>query len=410
MKIALLHYTYAPLTGGVENILEQHAAVFAARGHEITVICSEGEGSEDNSSTRVVHIPEMRRDHPLTKGAQSELDAGKPGENFAELKNRIAAALTPMLQEMDVVFLHNVLTMHFHLALTVALWRITEKLAGVRFIAWTHDLSACNPDFSLPHLNRDPWNLLTKRNPHVEYIAISQQRKQQFLEITGSAEEKCTVIPNGIDAIAYLDLSPRVAKLTKEHRILEKEIVLLHPTRILRRKNIEFTLETTAAIKATGSRCLCMVTGAPDFFNSDVVRYHESLLKLRYKLGLMDEFLFLHELFPVTKRDLISLYHLADMLFYPSKQEGFGLPMLEGALQRLPIFCASVEPMKSLAHPGVSFFDLSTDPATVAESILQFATKSPAIQSRKQLMRDYSWEMLYPTRLEPLLAGRSHLL
>jgi len=163
MKIALMHYTYAPLTGGVENILEQHAALFAGHGHDTVVICSEG--ASDNPAVRVALVPEMQRDHPLVKAAQRELDAGTPGVNFATLKNKLIDTLAPVLEKMDVVFLHNVLTMPFHLALTDALWELGEKLPRVRFIAWTHDLVACNPDYSLPHIGLAPWNLLAKRAP-----------------------------------------------------------------------------------------------------------------------------------------------------------------------------------------------------------------------------------------------------
>jgi len=409
MKIALMHYTYAPLTGGVENIMEQHAALFAGQGHETVVICSEG--ASDNPAVQVALIPEMQRDHLLVKAAQPELDAGEPGANFAELKSRLVHTLGPLLEKMDVVFLHNVLTMPFHLALTAALWELTEKLPHVRFIAWTHDLVACNPDYTLPHIGHFPWNLLTKRAPRVEYVAISPLRRAQFASLTGVPPESCAMIPNGIDPVDYLGLTGPVAKLVRDRAILEKEIVLLHPTRILRRKNIELGLRVVAEIKARGKSCCCIVTGAPDMHNPDTVAYHRSLIELREELGLADEFLFLHERFAVTKQDLIGLYRVADVLFYPSKQEGFGLPMLEGALHGIPVFCADVEPMKSLAQKNVTFFDLQVAPAALAGSIIAHVEGSVSIQAGKGLMRDYSWNTLYPRFFEPLLkSDPRHLL
>ena len=408
MNIVLLHYTYAPLVGGVESILKQHAALFAEQGHEVTVLCSEG--VSDNPAVKVELIPTLRRDDPVVKSAQAELDAGAPGDNFADLKNRMATALTPHFQKADIVFLHNALTMHFNLALTVALWRLTEKFGGVHFVAWTHDIAACNPDYYFPHIDKEPWSLLAKRNPFAEYVAISELRKKQWVELTGMQAADCKVIPNGIDPIAYLDLDENVARFVKERGILKNDIVLLHPTRILKRKNIELGLRTVAEIKARGKSCCCLVTGAPDLFNPDVARYYESLLQLRKELALEKEFIFLHELFTVATRDLIGLYRVADMLFYPSKQEGFGLPMLEGALHGMPVFCADIEPMKSLVHHNVTFFDLGMPPAALAGAIIAHAENSPAIQARKSLMRDYAWDALYPACMEPLLQNQPHPL
>ncbi len=211
------------------------------------------------------------------------------------------------------------------------------------------------------------------------------------------------MVPNGIDPVAHLDLTENIAKFIYDRAILEKEIVLLHPARILKRKNIELGMRVVAELKATGKSCCCIVTGAPDPHNPDVVKYHDSLLQLRAELGVTDEFVFLDELFTVTNRDLIALYRVADALFFPSKQEGFGLPILEGALHRIPIFCADIEPMKSLAHHNVTFFSPETDPGALAGTIHKIISTSPAIQAAKAAVRDYSWKSVYPRHLEPLL-------
>ena len=39
MNIAILHYAYTPVIGGVEFIMEQHAALFARHGYAVRVIC-----------------------------------------------------------------------------------------------------------------------------------------------------------------------------------------------------------------------------------------------------------------------------------------------------------------------------------------------------------------------------------
>ncbi len=406
MKITLLHYTFAPVVGGVESILEQHAGLFAAKGHEVRVVC--GEGAAENASYKVAQVAEMRLDHPLAMAARGELDAGGPGARFAELKKRLAEKLSAEFENRDIVFLHNVMTMHFHLALTAALWELAERPGGPRFAAWIHDLAACNPDFPFPSMEREPWNLLIRRHPRMEYAAVSAHRRKQFEALTGAAPESCRVAPNGIDPVAQLGLSENVAKLALERGILEKDVVLLHPARLVKRKNIELGMRVAVELKKAGKSCCCMVTGAPDRHNPAAAGYHDSLLKLRAELGIADEFIFLHELFAVANRDLIGLYRLADALFFPSRQEGFGLPILEGGLHRLPIFCANIEPMNSPTHDHITYFSPEIAPGALAGTILKQLADSRAIQAGKAVVREYAWTGVYSQYLEPLLKMTKH--
>ena len=90
MKIAIVHYTYAPVIGGVEIVIAEHARLFAEHGHEVTVICDRGASSDPRIRVRL--LPDAR--------------------DAAEL----ARALEEWLAPQDMVFLHNVTTMPFHLA------------------------------------------------------------------------------------------------------------------------------------------------------------------------------------------------------------------------------------------------------------------------------------------------------
>lgn len=53
----------------------------------------------------------------------------------------------------------------------------------------------------------------------------------------------------------------------------------------------------------------------------------------------------------LDRKALIDLYHKADILYFASLAEGFGLPLLEARAVMLPILTSDLEPMKSLA-PG----------------------------------------------------------
>jgi glycosyltransferase involved in cell wall biosynthesis len=375
VKIALIHYTYLPVLGGVEIVMAEHARLFTEHGHQVTVICDQG--ASDDPRIAVELLP----------------DADDAGE--------LARALEPRLANMDVVMIHNVATMPFHITLTEALWNLARRLTSVRFVAWVHDLVACNPDYELPSIDEWPWSALTRAHDRYRYVAVSELRKKQFVELTNG---KCTVIPNGVEPARLLGLTESITELAQAYNLLGREIVLLHPTRLLKRKNVELGLRVTAALKAAGRSCAYLITGAPDAQNPASQAYAEYLVSLRDELGLQDDALFLQADVPIPERDLASLFVLADALFFPSRQEGFGLPILEAALHRLPVFCSAIEPLNGLLTQGVTFFPLDAEPAQIALTIAARLGSTDAWQARHQIRRRYAWPAVYANYLAPLLA------
>jgi hypothetical protein len=150
----------------------------------------------------------------------------------------------------DLVIVHNVATMPFDLELTATISEISRTLPKTRFLCWVHDLAA---DGSAP--------TLFERHPGYAYVTVSAERQRRFEKLTGGS---CRVVPNGIDPAELLGLSTSVGSLLRKERILDREFVLLHPTRLVRRKNIEFALYTVAALKAAGRNVCYLLTAASD--------------------------------------------------------------------------------------------------------------------------------------------------
>ncbi len=364
MKIALVHYAYAPVIGGVERVIEEHARLFASHGHEVTVFCQRGES--DDARVKMERVA----------------DAGK---------------LQAALAAQDVVFVHNVMTMPFDLVLADALARIAEALPRVRFFAWIHDIAAVNPEyFASPELAP---RALRSASPRWEYVAVSALRAAQWRALTGA---ECRVVPNGIEPARVLGLPPNVAWLAEEFSLLDGRLVLLHPARLLRRKNIEFSLGIVAALKAHTPVAL-LVTGAEDPHNPASRDYAAWLRGESARLGVDDEAIFVGEHFPIGDAELAALYRLADGLLFPSRSEGFGLPLLEAALHRLPIFCNDIEPLRSIAPRGAVFI---SDDAVAAGAIIHRSLGcEPATLAKQRTAAHFGWHSIYTGHLAPLLGA-----
>ncbi|MEQ1852126.1 MAG: glycosyltransferase family 4 protein [Chthoniobacteraceae bacterium] len=366
MKITLIHYSASPVIGGVERIMEEHGRLFAANGHEVTVLCLRGGGG---------HATVL------------------PGDESAV---RQAAALRPLLAGQEIVFVHNVMTMPFHPGLTEALWTLADELTRVRFVAWVHDVAACNPDYP------DTPPILRKAHPRFEYVAVSPLRAREFAAVTGGSPDRCRVVPNGLDPARVLGLPPAVAEFARGHSLLDGRLVLLHPARLVRRKRIEISLAVAEEFAARRHPATVLVTAAIDPHREDSRLYYD---ELRARFGPGGGHVFVGGHLTVGDPELAGLYLLADALLFPSLREGFGLPVIEAALHRLPVFCTDIEPLRDLPAENVTLFPEDADASQIVTRIVETLGASAAFRARKRTLCEYGWPAIHARHLAPLLAG-----
>ena len=366
MKVALVHYTAAPVLGGVERVMEEHARILSAHGHEVTVVCLRG---GDENARRL------------------------PGEDSSAAQ---AAALRPALAGQEIALLHNVMMMPFHPGLTDALWKVIDELPAVRFVAWLHDVAARNPDY--PGIAP----LFSMAHPRCEYVAVSPLVARHFSEATGEPVARCRVIPNGMDPARVLGLPPGLAEFVQRHDLLDGRLLLLHPARIVRRKNVALSLAVGRELSRRERRGTVLVTAATDPHNAASRALGE---ELRREFAGSPGHLFAGDHLDVDDAALAGLYRLADALLFPSRSEGFGLPLLEAALHRLPVFCSDIEPLRDLLREGALTFPPDAPPAEVADLILRTLDASPVHRERRRVLAECSWSAIYRRHLAPLLAG-----
>jgi glycosyltransferase involved in cell wall biosynthesis len=393
MKIALVHYTSWPVIGGVESVIRHQARLMSRNGHDVTIIC--GEGGPFDKRIEPLVFPELNSDGPEARAAQEEAYNGRPGPAYFRLFESLQKRLLPLSGTVDRFVVHNMFTMPFNLAATQVLAGLAERNAKI--IAWTHDLAASNPDYNLP---RDrAFDLIRERQRGVRYVTISKARATEFQRLTGTNVD--AIVPNGLDFVSAAAVTPEVADLIGND--LAGSIILLYPTRILPRKNIAFALQIVGALRDVGINVRLLVTGATDTHNRSGAEHFVGLKRMAGELGIQPCVSWVNEIFHVDERQLHSLYMVADALLFPSKQEGFGLPLLEAAVYRLPVFCSNIEPLKSIALSSTLLFELREAPRNVAEKIRGYFDQDALYQRKKRLLQEYSANRLYQEKIEPLL-------
>src|SRR5690606_28456872 len=124
--------------------------------------------------------------------------------------------------------------------------------------------------------------------------------------------------------------------------------------------------------------------------------YLDELRALRSALDLERNAIFLAELSDAYLPDAViaDFYRLADALFLPSFEEGFGIPLLEAALSRMPVFCSAVEPLPELGGDDVHYFDPQGDPAAVANLVAGTLEQSPVYRFGVKARSAFTWEQV----------------
>jgi len=412
-RIAILHYTLPPVVGGVESTIGQHARLLAEAGYRVSAIG--GRGQAWHSGVGLLILPELDSLHPEVLAVKQELDRGEVSSRFHDLRGRIAGRLRVDLADCGALIAHNVLTLHKNLPLTAALHDLYSEGGSptMRFVAWHHDLAWCSAQYARDLHAGYPWDLLRVPWKDVVHVTVSQSRRDQLASLYGIARESVRVVPPGVDAAAFWRWTDMTRRTVEACRLWEAELILLLPARITRRKNVQLALRTLACLRSsTGLDARLIVTGPPGAHNPSNTAYLARLQALRAELGLEEAAHFLYELGAGDKTlvpdeaTLADLFLLADGLLFPSLEEGFGIPLLEAGLARLPVFCSDIPPLRATGQSDVHYFSSAATPEIVADLIADSLLVDPAFCLRRRVLSGYRWERILRDHLIPLVEER----
>jgi len=399
-RIAILHYAAPPTIGGVESTLVMQARLFAEHGYPVKIIAGRGEPFDPRVPVQVLPLLDSR--HAFVERVNQQLANGIATTEFHSLTIAIRRMLERALAEVDLCIAHNIATLHKNLALTCALHEIALTQRP-RVIAWSHDFAWDDPVYAKEMRAGLPWDLMRQAWQGVRYVVVSEARRKELATLLGLSESAIAVIPPGIDALDFLGICATTARWVNDLHLLDAAPLLLLPARVTRRKNIELAIEITAALRHWGYSPKLLVMGPLGPHNPANVLYLNELRALQARLNAHEQVIFLQEYGPVDDLIRRDLYLLADALVFPSTREGFGIPILEAGLARLPIFCTDLPVFHESAGETVHYFALDDSPAEIAREMADWLARDARYQLKQRVLREYAWERIFTERLEPLV-------
>jgi mannosylglucosylglycerate synthase len=405
-RIGILHYASPPIIGGVENTIFHHSLRLIESGFNVDIISGRGERFHPKLNFHL--IPEIGSRFSDLSLINESLSKGEITSQFYVLRDYLVDQLLPIFTELDICIVHNVLSLHKNLPLTAALYQLQQK--GISpIVAWCHDF-AWRDELYIPDLHDGyPWDLLRTPWKGVKYVTVSHHRRQLLSELSPLSPAEIQVVNPGVDLFEFLKLEPLTRNLYNRLNLHQARPLILLPARITRRKNIEFAIRITAEVVDQFPDAAIIITGPPGPHSSKNIAYLNSLNSLVNELGIASNVHFLYQYGdgdqPLYLPDAVvaDFFRLADLLLFPSQREGFGIPVLEAGLIRLPIFAADIPPIRESAAGFAHLFDLESEPSRVARAIISSLDEGKKYSFKHKVIEKYSWESIVKDMVIPLL-------
>lgn len=203
------------------------------------------------------------------------------------------------------------------------------KKIKAKTIVTIHDLIFLRFPELYPFIDRKIYDIkfrfAVKNADHI--IAISEQTKRDIVYYYSVDAAKISVVYQSAD-VAFTQSYTKEALVAVQQKYNLPDTYLLNVGTIETRKNVGLIVEALSQLDVAIH--LVIVGKAQEY---------ATIVKQRVaELGLQHRVHFLHQ---VSFEDLPKLYQLARIFVYPSRFEGFGIPIIEALNMQVPVIAAT---------------------------------------------------------------------
>ncbi len=314
MKIAMLHWGFPPIIGGVETHLVSLMPELVRMGHKVSLLTGSAEGSPEHFDFKGVHIHRSQF-FDLNWLFKS---------NFQEVDDNVWDITVGFLDKVkpDVIHAHN---MHYFSRYHT---RVLEHYAlyhRIPLVLTAHN--AWKDKLFLDLTCKVAWDKI---------IAISHYIKRELMAV-GVPEERIAVVHHGIDEKLFHPGKPS-SSIFKDHPQLKgKKRVIFIPARLGIAKGCDIMIEAFRLVKNRFPDAMLLMSGSGNIIdwgltqNKDIAFFVTLIKHLR-----LEDSVYINT-FSLNK-EMPELYRLAEVIAYPSSsEEPFGLTMLEAMASGKPI-------------------------------------------------------------------------
>jgi len=181
-------------------------------------------------------------------------------------------------------------------------------------------------------------------------VTISEYSRQRILGLYPMEPSRVCVIPFGVDSGRLRPPSDEEKEASRRgFGLSDSSFVVLYVGSEQRRKNLGTLIEGLAKYREKGPDLVFVKAGVAQSkvgrrrFHSDLKAHQMEQATL-----LMDD---------LSDDQIVQLYRAADVLAFPSVEEGWGVPVLEAMASGLPVVSSRIGPVVEFAGDSVLYVD-----------------------------------------------------
>jgi glycosyltransferase involved in cell wall biosynthesis len=263
-------------------------------------------------------------------------------------------------------------------------WQLVHSLASVapvraltRSVITLHDLTF----MSRPTFGRlttfGMAQVISRATAHAdELISGSEAARDDVCRELGIDPGRVTVIPHGAGRAAVGDpVSEDVLRL--RYGLTGSDRVVLCPAAKRPHKNQEVLIRAMTEL----DDLVLVLAGHPE-------SYEAQLRELAQSTGVAGRVRFVDY---VPDSELEGLYALASCVAFPTRGEGFGLPVVEAMARGVPVACSSIPVLREVGGDAATYFDCD-DASGAARAIRVALDNEQMAAAGRERAHSYSWE------------------
>ncbi|MBO4771479.1 MAG: glycosyltransferase family 4 protein, partial [Bacteroidales bacterium] len=183
-------------------------------------------------------------------------------------------------------------------------------------------------------------------------IAVSECTKRDIVEIFKIDPDKVSVIYQGCDKVFKSEVQSESKEIVRKKYGLPERF-LLNVGSIEERKNAMLIVDALPLIR---EKMPLVIVGKRTPYTLEVEKKAEAL-------GVRDRLIILDK---VPFEDLAPIYHLAEVFIYPSRYEGFGIPIIEAVNCGVPVIAATGSCLEEAGGPDCMYVHPDDEKALAA--------------------------------------------
>ncbi len=264
-------------------------------------------------------------------------------------------------------------------------------------VVTVHDLSFLHfPELFPPYKRMYLTALCRASVAHArQIITVSRQTADDLAHVWGVNEERMFVAPNGVDA-RFAPGTPAQAMAFRHAHALPERYWLYLGT-LEPRKNLPVLLQAFARWRQNALQNSMQNNPVSDQAVHLILAggkgwYYDTIFAQVAALGLTE---FVH--FPgfVPDEELPAWYRAAELFVYPSRYEGFGLPVVEAMACGTPVLCSNAPGVREVA--GDAAIQLAPNDVDAWVAALTLMAKQPTLRAELRSAglahaKQYTWE------------------